>query len=61
MTSNLIAATPAATGEGPQEMRSRSELTAKEVLREVGSVLRMSEKDAAELRAVLFKMTKNKP
>jgi NADH-quinone oxidoreductase subunit D len=30
-------------------MRSRSELTAKEVLREVGSVLRMSEKDAAEL------------
>lgn len=49
MTSNLIAATPAATGEGPQEMRSRSELTAKEVLREVGSVLRMSEKDAAEL------------
>ena len=49
MTSNLITATPAATGEGPQEMRSRSELTAKEVLREVGSVLRMSEKDAAEL------------
>lgn len=49
MTSNLIAATPAATGEGPQEMRSRSELTAKEVLREVGSVLRMSEKDASEL------------
>ena len=49
MTSNLITATPAATGEGPQEMRSRSELTAKEVLREVGSVLRMSEKAAAEL------------
>ena len=49
MTRNLITATPAATGEGPQEMRSRSELTAKEVLREVGSVLRMSEKDAAEL------------
>jgi NADH-quinone oxidoreductase subunit D len=49
MTSNLITATPAVTGEGPQEMRSRSELTAKEVLREVGSVLRMSEKDAAEL------------
>jgi len=49
MTSNLITATPAATGEVPQEMRSRSELTAKEVLREVGSVLRMSEKDAAEL------------
>jgi len=49
MTSNLITATPAATGEGPQEMRSRSELTAKEVLREVGSVLRMSEKAASEL------------
>ena len=30
-------------------MRSRSELTAKEVLREVGSVLRMSEKAASEL------------
>ncbi|NQW60857.1 NADH-quinone oxidoreductase subunit D [bacterium] len=30
-------------------MRSRSELTAKEVLREVGSVLRMSEKEASEL------------
>ena len=49
MTSDLIAGTPAATGEGPQEMRSRSELTAKEVLREVGSVLRMSEKAASEL------------
>jgi NADH-quinone oxidoreductase subunit D len=49
MTNNLITATPAATGEGPQEMRSRSELTAKEVLREVGSVLRMSEMAAAEL------------
>ena len=49
MTSDLIAGTPAATGEGPQEMRSRSELTAKEVLREVGSVLRMSEKEASEL------------
>ena len=43
MTSDLIAATPEATGEGTQEMRSRSELTAKEVLREVGSVLRMTE------------------
>ena len=49
MTSDLIAGTPAATGDGPQEMRSRSELTAKEVLREVGSVLRMSEKEASEL------------
>lgn len=52
MTSDLIAGTPAATGEGPQEMRSRSELTAKEVLREVGSVLRMSEKEASELTSI---------
>ena len=37
------------TSDLPQEMRSRSELTAKEVLREVGSVLRMSEKAASEL------------
>jgi NADH-quinone oxidoreductase subunit D len=49
MTSDLIAATPEATGEGTQEMRSRSELTAKEVLREVGSVLRMTESEAAAL------------
>ena len=49
MTSDLIAATPEATGEGSQEMRSRSELTAKEVLREVGSVLRMTESEAAAL------------
>ena len=37
----------AGTFEGNQELRSRSELTAKEVLREVGAVLRMSEADAA--------------
>ena len=49
MTSDLIAATPESTGEGIQEMRSRSELTAKEVLREVGSVLRMTESEAAAL------------
>jgi NADH-quinone oxidoreductase subunit D len=35
--------------EGAQEMRTRSELTARELLREVGSVLRMSEAEAAKL------------
>ena len=40
----------AGTGEGAQELRPRSELTAKEVLREVGAVLRMSEADAALLK-----------
>jgi NADH-quinone oxidoreductase subunit D len=45
----LITATPGATAEGNQEMRLRSDLTAKEVMREVGAVLRMSEKDAAAL------------
>ena len=39
----------ASTGEGGQELRSRSELSAKELFREVGSVLRMSEADAAAL------------
>ena len=39
----------AGTDEGGQELRPRSELTAKELLREVGAVLRMSEKDAAAL------------
>ena len=39
------------TDEGAQELRSRSELTAKELLREVGAVLRMSETDAARLGA----------
>jgi len=42
----------AGTFEGNQELRSRSELTAKEVLREVGAVLRMSEADAALLADV---------
>ena len=42
----------AGTFEGNQELRSRSELTAKEVLREVGAVLRMSEADAALLAEV---------
>jgi NADH-quinone oxidoreductase subunit D len=37
------------TSEGGQEMRSRSDIGAKELLREVGSVLRMSEAEAAKL------------
>jgi NADH-quinone oxidoreductase subunit D len=39
----------AGTDEGEQQLRPRSELTAKELLREVGAVLRMSEADAAKL------------
>ena len=39
------------TDEGAQELRSRSDLTAKELLREVGAVLRMSEAEAAQLGA----------
>lgn len=39
----------AGTAEGGQELLSRSELTAKELLREVGSVLRLSEAEAALL------------
>ncbi|MEK9938090.1 MAG: NADH-quinone oxidoreductase subunit D, partial [Ilumatobacter sp.] len=35
--------------EGAQEMRPRSELSARELFREVGSVLRMSEAEAASL------------
>ena len=37
------------TNEGAQEMRARSEISAKEILREVGSVLRMSEAEVANL------------
>jgi NADH-quinone oxidoreductase subunit D len=37
------------TDEGGQELKPRSELGARELLREVGSVLRMSETDAASL------------
>ena len=40
------------TSEGAQEMLSRSQLTAKELLREVGAVLRMSEAEAAKLGQV---------
>jgi NADH-quinone oxidoreductase subunit D len=41
----------AETGEGRQEMASRKGMTAKELLREVGSVLRLSEAEAGELSA----------
>jgi NADH-quinone oxidoreductase subunit D len=41
----------AETGEGAQEMTSLKGMTAKELLREVGSVLRMSEAEAGELSA----------
>ena len=37
------------TSEGAQEMKPRSELGAKELMREVGAVLRMSEAEAARL------------
>ncbi|MEY3805813.1 MAG: NADH-quinone oxidoreductase subunit [Actinomycetota bacterium] len=51
--SSASAPTPAivaaATSEGGQELRSRSELSAKELFREVGAVLRMSEAEAAAL------------
>ncbi len=39
------------TSEGGQELRPRSELTARELMREVGSVLRLSEADAARFSA----------
>jgi len=42
----------AGTAEGGQELLSRSEQTAKELLREVGSVLRLSETEAALLAEV---------
>ena len=42
----------AGTSEGGQELKSRSELTARELLRDVGSVLRMSETEAAALAEV---------
>lgn len=42
----------AGTSEGGQELLSRSELTAKELFREVGAVLRMSEAEAAALAEI---------
>ncbi|MEY3700117.1 MAG: NADH-quinone oxidoreductase subunit, partial [Actinomycetota bacterium] len=50
--SDAVISAAAGTNEGNQELRSRSELTAKEVMREVGAVLRMSEADAALLAEV---------
>jgi NADH-quinone oxidoreductase subunit D len=50
--SDTIISAAAGTSEGNQELRSRSELTAKEVMREVGAVLRMSEADVALLAEV---------
>ena len=44
-----VAESPFLTGEGSQEMRSRSEMGPDELLREVGAVLRMSEAEAAAL------------
>jgi NADH-quinone oxidoreductase subunit D len=49
MSTTDIPIAAAGTDEGGQELRPRSELTAKQLLREVGAVLRMSEKEAAEL------------
>jgi len=40
------------TNEGGQELRPRSQLTAKELMREVGAVLRLSEADAANLGSI---------
>jgi len=40
------------TNEGGQELRPRSQLTAKELMREVGAVLRLSEAEAANLGAI---------
>ena len=42
----------AGTNEGGQELRSRSELSAQELFREVGAVLRLSEAEAAKLAEV---------
>ncbi|MEJ7799713.1 MAG: NADH dehydrogenase (quinone) subunit D [Ilumatobacter sp.] len=43
------ATTSAETGEGAQEMKLRSQVGARELMRELGSVLRMSEAEAAQL------------
>jgi NADH-quinone oxidoreductase subunit D len=50
--SDTVVSAAAGTSEGNQELRSRSELTAKEVMREVGAVLRISEQAAALLAEV---------
>ncbi len=40
---------PTETGEGAQEMKLRSQVGARQLMREIGSVLRMSEAEAAQL------------
>jgi NADH-quinone oxidoreductase subunit D len=45
----ILSETPFLTSEGEQEMRPRSELGPDELLREVGSVLRMSEAEVAAM------------
>src|SRR5207342_2771973 len=49
MTTQVGHEDPRLTNEGGQELRSRSELSAKELLREVGANLRMSEAEAERL------------
>ena len=49
MTSSFSTQDAALTGEGGQEMTSRTESGAAELLRELGATLRMSEADAAAL------------
>jgi len=49
MSTSFYERAVAGTDEGEQQLRPRSELTAKELMREVGSVLRMSEAEAASL------------
>lgn len=51
MTNDTHATLLQQTGEGAQELRPRSELTAKELMREVGAVLRLSEAEAAKYAA----------
>jgi NADH-quinone oxidoreductase subunit D len=51
MPGSAQAGLAAETGEGRQEMASRKGMTAAELLREVGSVLRLSEAEAGELSA----------
>mgnify|MGYP003344387505 FL=1 len=48
----LITSAGAATSEGSQELRPRGDITQKELMREAGAVLRMSESAAAALADV---------
>ncbi|MEO6654320.1 MAG: NADH dehydrogenase (quinone) subunit D [Ilumatobacteraceae bacterium] len=49
MSVTPVTQTPADTGEGAQEMKLRSQIGARQLMRELGSVLRMSEAEAAQL------------